>query len=410
MNDTLNDTLNDSLEQKLNALHAANQPDAAFVDQLEEQLRMAQMQNTTSPVSLVKQNGQLRLRRRLLGIAASVLLIAGLFAVVPPLRTLAQTIIDFFIPSEEFALPGDDRPFTDVVQDIYSDVTMVSTIEEAEDIAGFEAMEWVNDDFKIINIQAGTAYIMIVYEQANASDHGVTLSISKYLTGTRIEQAPVGPDAEVYPIEVRGVPGQVVSGGWLCRKATCAEDEYEWLSDTFTNLYWEKDGMSYQLSVSPLYAKNLVETLAVAEALREDRPVEVATIAQAEKIAGIEALEWSTDDYQLMTITAVRNSISLVYGDGNKPVFALSQYRPGVQPKHVTIGVNAKIEPVRVRGRTGQFVKGGWAFAENSNPVWEDSAKRQLYWEQDEISYHLLMDSSVADTPEEVIAIAESLE
>jgi hypothetical protein len=247
--------MNDPLEQKLNALHAANQPNAVFVNQLEQQLRLAHLENTAAPASVVKQNGHLRLRRRLLGIAASVVIISGLFAVIPPLRTLAQNIIDFFVPSEEYADFGDTTAYDDLVS--------VDTIEEAEQIAGFEAMEWLDNEYKHLHIGAGKEFISIAYERKG--DRGPLLIVTKYRTGTRPEQASVGPDTEVQSVVVRGVEGQFVTGTWVYY----APDDSTpvWEPDHSRRLYWQHDGVSYQLYVLVHEVDTLEETVAIAEAL-----------------------------------------------------------------------------------------------------------------------------------------------
>jgi hypothetical protein len=252
--------MNDLLEQKLHALHAANQPDADFVNQLEQKLRLAHREKP-APVAVMKQNGHLRLRRRLLGIAASVVIITGLFAVIPPLRILAQNIIDFFVPSEEFTHPSNRAAFKEIV--------IVDTVDEAEKRAAFQALEVVDGSFKIYSIGASKDVIRIIYQKEQPNDHLITMSVFTYRTDAEVFPIPIGIEAEVKDIIVNDVSGQLVNGVWLCIAEACDEGNFEWTEGYSNTLVWETagEGLTYQVSVSPEFAETPEEVIAIAEAL-----------------------------------------------------------------------------------------------------------------------------------------------
>jgi len=234
--------MNDALERQLIRLHEQNQPDADFSISLERELRQIHGASKSVPLRLVK---------RLSGIAASVIIAVILFATVPPLRNLAEELVRFFIPGSGYVLPGDE--------DAYSDAITVNTIEEGEQIAGFEALEWVDGGFNILVISAATDYLHIAYERIN--DRGALMHITKWRTDTRPERSPIEQGAEILQTTVNGADAQFVSGAWF------GEDP-AWETDHYRQLRWVVGEFSYHLRVASPIARTMDETVAIAEALR----------------------------------------------------------------------------------------------------------------------------------------------
>lgn len=236
-------TDNNTLHDRLMILHTQNQPDADFADQLESQLRALATHNPTP----ARPYGRLALA------AASIMMMIVAFATVPPLRSLAQDIIDYFIPSENY------DPLENIEAGMYDDVVTVETVAEAEKIAGIDALEWVDGGFDILAITAGEGSVTIAYEQVNhPPDRGNLMIV---ITGARPETSPVSPEASIEEVTVNGVDGQFVAGAWF-------GEVPKWEPDHYRQLYWQKDGISYHLMVARPIARTAEQTIAIAEALR----------------------------------------------------------------------------------------------------------------------------------------------
>jgi hypothetical protein len=243
--------MNDRLEQKLSELHNQNQPNPQFADQLEGQLTGMTIQTTPKKPFYLG-----TIARPIAATLTLFALVSVIVMTVEPFRNLAQDLIRFFVetPANNYVLGGDEDAFMDTVS--------VSTIEEAEAIAGFDALEWVEGGFHILNISAGEGYISIAYEREN--DRGVLMHVSKWLTDTRPEQHPIPSDTPITPITVNGVDGQFVMGYWYQE----AENDVLWYNEHYRQLRWQDDGLSYHLLVSSPIARTAEQTVRVAETLR----------------------------------------------------------------------------------------------------------------------------------------------
>ena len=237
--------MTNALEQKLQTIHNENQPDPAFAEQLEQELRRIHLSTTsTRPI----QSRKVAIAHRMMAIAASFLIVLGLFTTVPPLRSLAQSIFDFFIPGDGYS-----------ASDEYADVVTVETVAEAESIAGMEALEWVEGGFNILHIGAEEGFISIAYEREN--DRGVLMHVSKWRTDTRPGQLPISPDAAIVNTTVNGESAQFAAGYWF-------GSDPEWRPEHYRNLRWRDEEFSYSLQVSAPFADTLEEVVAVAEQLQ----------------------------------------------------------------------------------------------------------------------------------------------
>ncbi|MBC8171479.1 MAG: hypothetical protein H7X77_07390 [Anaerolineae bacterium] len=248
--------MNDLLHDKLNTLHTQNQLDNTFADQLEQTLCQAHQQQMGLPVNNAKSNRLRVLYPDLTTLAASLIIVVVLFATVPPLRSLAQELINFFVPSARFNEDAERAAYADVVQ--------VNSVVEAETLAGIDALEWTASDYAIRYISAAEGTITITYEQTDTFDHGNLIMVSQFRTGTRPETEPVSPEAYVQQVTVRGVEGEFVAGAWFRRVG----QDYEWEADYDRQLYWQQGGISYHLRVASPIANTAPEVVQIAEALQ----------------------------------------------------------------------------------------------------------------------------------------------
>jgi hypothetical protein len=234
--------MNDSLERKLMALHKQNQPDADFSDRLERELVSLHRAGVSRRSTQVKHIARA---------AAAIVIVIGLFATVAPLRSLAEEILRFFVPGQGYVLPGDEAA--------YSDAVAVTTIEEAEAIAGFEALQWHGGGFNILAISAAPGYLHIAYEREN--DRGALMHVTKWRTDTRPEQTPIEAGVEIIQTSIDGVPAQFVAGAWF------GEDP-AWEADHYRQLRWTFGDFSYHLRVASPIARTREETVSIAESLQ----------------------------------------------------------------------------------------------------------------------------------------------
>lgn len=241
--------MSDSLSRKLTALHADNQPDPAFADTLEAQLRAAHgIPATAVPV---RRWSFLRPLARAAATAAALIVIASaLVLTVPPLRTLAQDILDFFVvgtmPPPPPGSSANDVPI------------QFDTLEKAEAIAGFDALAITDSRVTIAGILANTDYVTQFY---SVEDVGMVV-LSQWVEGAGIEYYPVSDASAVENVTVNGVAAQFIAGAW-----NYVDGEYVWLPDAVSQLHWERDGMVYQLGTPPKFAGTAEALIAIAEAL-----------------------------------------------------------------------------------------------------------------------------------------------
>lgn len=238
------------LEEKLQALHRDNQPAPAFADALEQQLRTLSAAQPTADQAPVKR-WPVGMMRRAATLAAALALTVTVVMTIPPLRTLAEEILQFFVPGTGYVLPGNENA--------YGDTVMVSTLPEAEALAGFPAIQWRGGGFNILAVSAAPGYIQIGYEREN--DRGVLMHLSQWRTGSRPEQSPVSGAADVIQTQVHGVDAQFVAG------APFGENPV-WRPDHYRQLRWEKDGFSYHLRVAEDIAASVDDVVKIAESLR----------------------------------------------------------------------------------------------------------------------------------------------
>jgi len=82
--------MTDRIEDKLQEIYDENQPDPVFADQLEQELR--RIHSSITPTKSVQSPG-VKLIRQLTTIAALFVIVLGLFAALPSLRSFAQDLL-----------------------------------------------------------------------------------------------------------------------------------------------------------------------------------------------------------------------------------------------------------------------------------------------------------------------------
>ncbi|QPC80672.1 hypothetical protein G4Y79_13215 [Phototrophicus methaneseepsis] len=248
--------MTDLLEQELMALHQRNQPDAAFINQLEQTLRNSSAQRQPAIISPKQEKLRIQPTYRHLGlVAASIVIIFALVAAVEPLQTWAQEIFDFFIHSEI-------TDSTQLVQHDQPEFINVESITQAEEIAGFEALKWQAEHFNPIFILAAEGRITLVYEHKN--DRGPLVIVSKTRNILPHEPEPVRPDATIINTKVNEYVAQFVAGWWH----TPRDESTQWSAENQRLLHWQDDHFSYSLTVSSYIADTLDEVVELAESLR----------------------------------------------------------------------------------------------------------------------------------------------
>lgn len=198
---------------------------------------------------------------RLLAVAAAIALAVALFVAVPPLRTLAQEFLSqFFVPA--------------------ASSTIVTTLDVIEPTPVADAQVWQPESVEAVQAQADfvirtPAFVPqgYVFEGANygaeyrlsslnyrlgaADQLGRNLVIHQFPVGAD-EPMTVGADAQITPVEINGVTGEYVQGGWDVTNSTQSGSQVQiestWNPDIEMHLLnWQVDGMNYQILFQAAY-------------------------------------------------------------------------------------------------------------------------------------------------------------
>jgi hypothetical protein len=156
-------------------------------------------------------------------------------------------------------------------------------------------------------------------------------------------------------------------------------------------------------------------------------PTFSTTIEDAQKLAGFD-LHSITNLPEGMEIEgavydAVRKAILVRYTGENQTILFTQRKVSEIQ-EYASIGADASVQTVQVRGRTGEYALGGWEIISISpvdsnnaqNPsqtvglIWDkESTLRTLRWEEDSFFYEIVYARPEAFTIDEVLEIAESI-
>lgn len=202
--------MTDALERKLQMVHNENQPDQVFKEQLEQELR--RLHASTMLVGSVHPR-KAGIARPVVAIAASFLIVLGLFATLPPLRGLAQDIIDFFILGEETietsVVIGGDAAVGD---DPYS----LSISELQDQVAGTLYLPTLLPDSYVYDggsYNPQQAQFIVTYRCGTLNSIG--LAAQPIEDATQILPYEVGGSANIIDVNINGVQGQYVRGFWV---------------------------------------------------------------------------------------------------------------------------------------------------------------------------------------------------
>jgi hypothetical protein len=254
--------MSDLLHQRLTVLHEQTQPDSDFADQLEKELRGAYEQ-TPQPVGLnLKVTRRTRLYRRLAVVAASLLIVVGLFITVPPLRSFAQDIMNYFVPGVYTQPSEEDMAIAS------SGSRPVETVADAEAIAGFHVREWPEEGYQIAAINASKTLVGMLYESVPATRPSRIVSLEQSIAGVYGDTEPVGDGAHVETVTVNGVEGEYVQGMWTGEVTDGIAGPTVWNHDTYRQLRWQEGNIIYRVSISTEIADTPAEVVALAESLK----------------------------------------------------------------------------------------------------------------------------------------------
>lgn len=243
--------MTDALEQKLHTMHNENQPDPVFAEQLEQELR--RMHTSTISVRPI-QARKVGTAHRIVAIAASVLIVFGLFATVPPLRSFAQSLLEQLFPTTDedqititYSDLGTPQEFPTI--DALREVAPYTVIVPSELSAGpIEDTYIYYSGRNVATQQYRTANLNIWVSQqpiADAELNGL-LAFSFNMT--------LPDDVETRPVQIGTTQAELVRGMWVETGEVDAAGNilYRW-SDRFWyfSLRWQDSTFVYEVAVMP---------------------------------------------------------------------------------------------------------------------------------------------------------------
>jgi len=195
-------------------------------------------------------------------------------------------------------------------------------------------------------------------------------------------------------------------------------------ADTYLFLWWQKDGLYYQMYYYEYIGAKLdkEKMIAIAESMqdiddfrtKDHKPYEYVSIY--EQTLGFDAEEFPTTPtrWSFANVWADPRArcIALVYTSTTEPgSLFISQCRTD---KYFDIsGFPAKsIERAGIGSNQGQYVVGNFVTGDNGKSIWDPASPlKQLYWQEDGlwIQVSLSGNSTVVYDKEELISMAESL-
>lgn len=218
-------------------------------------VRLRDQTGALSDLSLVQQGepqmNRFYRRNRLIAAVMLGVLLAGGFWATPPLRTFAQSVIDFFIPSstdtQQFSasLDGSRQLAAAPVSGSLSELT--AQAEFALALPGYipagyqlDAAYYQADDHRaVINYTCDGSLGITVIEQQSA---------------TPTEPQKVGASAVIVDVPIRAAIGQYVRGAWMADLDNLTADNEAgtysvpeiWTNESdWQNLTWRENGINY---------------------------------------------------------------------------------------------------------------------------------------------------------------------
>jgi hypothetical protein len=198
----------------------------------------------------------------------------------PALRAVAQQLMHFFIPAQDdhisvqvtMPFPGEAGSFESA--DYFS-----LNLSEAQDLAGFPIKE-------ITRLPSGYAFSGAHFDPTlkavalRYSDHGSFLVFTQRPSDKVEEYSNIGASASVETVEVRGVQGEYVTGGWRVGPQESARIEtavpgtqvslgaYWDPSLPQETLRWHEAGMAYEIRAAGVDRPELDDLLEMAGTIR----------------------------------------------------------------------------------------------------------------------------------------------
>ena len=199
---------------------------------------------------LQKKRGTLYMKR-LITTAAALLLVAVAMLTIPPLRTIAQQLLEPLFPrTADELITISYTPFTD------ADIAIYSTLDELQANTGF-----------MVRSPSGLDTNDVIYEHNTVRN----VTIQTYNTEQlfiRISQQPIqdanekgllafsfdleiAPETEIETVNVAGYNGQFVRGMWVSKNNDPFTD-YVWSSRFwFFTLRWQDVDFIYEVQIMP---------------------------------------------------------------------------------------------------------------------------------------------------------------
>jgi hypothetical protein len=198
--------------------------------------------------------------RRLTTIAAAFVLLLAVILLVPPIRSLAQDIIDsLFTRADSNEKMHTYQPITDADSSIVTAeeyYATLLTIEEAEALSNFDlkvpATTPPSYTFRGVSYSEKYHSAMLIY---TLTGRGL------YITQQPVEFAgegdwPLGADANIIQVQIGSLEGEYVQGGWYVKPADIEIDKSTglktekatWISEASERrLRWIDDEMQYEI-------------------------------------------------------------------------------------------------------------------------------------------------------------------
>lgn len=243
--------MTDVIESKLQTMYDENQPDPAFAEQLEQELR--RMHIPTTPAKPI-QPQHIRIFRRIATIAASFLIVFSLFATVPPLRSFAQDLLSQLFPPTDndqiiitYRDLGTAQDF--LTFDAFDEAVPYTIIAPRELPPGpIETYFYYYLDLNVaMQVYENQSLNMWVSQQpaADAQSNGLLAM------GFDLE---ITDDVEIRLVQIGDIEGELVRGMWVETGRMDADGNmlYRWSENFwFFTLRWRDDEFIYEVAAMP---------------------------------------------------------------------------------------------------------------------------------------------------------------
>lgn len=234
----------------LQALADSIQPDTAFVNQLEGRLQAAQRdQRGRSARRLIFGANA----RKMLAIAASLVVVSAFLLSAPAIRSLAQDVLEYFRrgSSETITVPPVSAPTEDEAPlDVSVWLAGAVTVAEAEQMVGFTIALPVSlpEGYALAGAKAHPDGEGVRLEFWSPPGRGLTITewgpgVDANANLSRWEEIP--PSATVQIVSVNGARAEYVAGGW---GAYPDATEALWMDDVpIRRLRWQVGDQTFEI-------------------------------------------------------------------------------------------------------------------------------------------------------------------